>query len=247
MDGLSLTVSNVRFRYPGTGSPALDDVSLRFSPGVTAVVGVNGAGKSTLLRLLGRAIVPDHGSVELDGRNIHRSPRRLIAGRIGFMPQDFRLPAGARVLDSLTYLAWLKGVGASDAVTRSKAALASTGLDSRSADRVDSLSGGMIRRLALAQAIVARPEVLLLDEPTTGLDPQQRAAVRDLLLLPEHRARITLVSSHLMEDVATLAENIVLVHDGRVRFAGSLGEFRSHPGGRSETAESAFLRRVSGE
>ena len=243
---MELLAHGVGYRYAGARHDALDDVALTIGPGVTALVGVNGAGKSTLMHVLARALRPETGTVTLDGVDIHRARRREMAPRIALMPQDFVLPSGTRVLDGLAYLAWLHGVPAKHAVPRSAALLELVGLADRSGDKVSALSGGMVRRLALAQALVGRPDVLLLDEPTTGLDPEQRAAVRALLSDPRWQAPITLVSSHLMEDVGVLADRVLMVDAGSVLFGGSLVEFCTRPDGSSDEPEAAFLRRLFG-
>jgi ABC-2 type transport system ATP-binding protein len=243
---VQLSATGLSHTYGAAASPALSDVGVTFTDGVTAVVGVNGAGKSTLLRILARILRADAGEVRLDGEDIHRARPRAIASRIALMPQDFALPAGTRVLDGLVYLAWLKGVPAEVAVGRSEQTLAALDLGSRAGDKVSALSGGMLRRLALAQALVAEPDVLLLDEPTTGLDPEQRVSVRSLLAVQAQHARITLVSSHVMEDIEALADDVLLLNEGRVVFAGSLVDFCSRPDGATESAEAAFLRRLLG-
>jgi ABC-2 type transport system ATP-binding protein len=241
---VELRADGVGYRYGTARRPALDEVDLRIGDGVTALVGVNGAGKSTLLGVLARALCPDQGVVRLDGLDVHRVRRREIAPRIALMPQDFALPGGTRVLDGLAYLAWLHGVPAKEAVSRSRELLDDVGLADRSGDKVAALSGGMQRRLALAQALVGGPDVLLLDEPTTGLDPEQRAVVRELLADPQRQAPITVVSSHLMEDVGVLADQVLMVDAGTVLFAGSLTSFCARPDGTSDEPEAAFLRRL---
>lgn len=236
----------VGYTYQGSGTTALHDVNLDLADGVVGLVGVNGAGKSTLLRILARVLRADHGGLELNGVTIADLPRAKLAGEIGFMPQDFSLPYGARVQDSLRYLGWLKGLSDQEASTRSIELLDALGLAGRRADKVSSLSGGMVRRLALAQALLSRPDLLLLDEPTTGLDPEQRVVVRELLADDRFGAAITVVSSHVMEDVESLADRVVLIDAGSLVFDGPLKEFCQVPGGVLEDAESAFVRRLVG-
>lgn len=240
------TIAGLRHTYPGSKSAALDVVNLDLADGVVGLVGVNGAGKSTLLGILARVLDHDQGELALEGMNLESLPRKDLARQIGFMPQEFSLPYGARVLDSLRYLGWLKGLSDRDAALRSAELLGALGLADRGADRVAALSGGMVRRLALAQALLARPAVLLLDEPTTGLDPEQRVAVRELLADEQFRAAITVVSSHVMEDVESLADRVVLLDAGRVAFAGSLADFCRDEAGRMDGAEAAFVRRLAG-
>jgi ABC-2 type transport system ATP-binding protein len=241
---VELRATGLTFAYGGARRPALDQVSLTIGSGVTALVGVNGAGKTTLLQVLARALRPGEGAVVLDGVDVHRARRSEVAPRIALMPQDFVLPSGTRVLDGLAYLAWRRGVPARQAVVRSQELLALVGLGDRGAEKVSALSGGMVRRLAFAQALASRPDVLLLDEPTTGLDPEQRSVVRELITDPERQAPITVISSHLMEDVGVLADQVLMLDGGTVLFAGSLEEFRVRPDGTSDEPDAAFLRRL---
>ncbi|MCX6396796.1 MAG: ATP-binding cassette domain-containing protein [Propionibacteriales bacterium] len=243
---MTVTIRRLRHTYAGATAPAVDIAELRLSDGVTGLVGVNGAGKSTLLRILARILPQDAGVVELDGTNVALLPRRELAVRIGFMPQEFALPYGARVLDSLRYLAWLKGLVDPTATERSRELLGLLGLAERGGDKVAALSGGMVRRLALAQALLTRPDVLLLDEPTTGLDPEQRVVVRELLADDRFGARIAVVSSHVMEDVESLADRVVLLDGGEVGFAGPLTDFCRADDGTVQDAETAFVRRLVG-
>lgn len=243
---MELTVDGLTYTYPSARGPAVDVTRLRCRDGVTGLVGVNGAGKSTLLRILARVLVPDSGTIRLDGLDYARSPRRDLAAAIGFMPQEFALPHGSRVLDSLRYLAWLKGLREPRATERARELLGTLGLADRGSDRVASLSGGMVRRLALAQALLARPQVLLLDEPTTGLDPEQRMLVRELLADERFSAEVTVISSHVMEDVESLADRVLLLDGGVVGFEGTLDDFRTADDGTQEDAEAAFVRRLVG-
>jgi ABC-2 type transport system ATP-binding protein len=223
---------------------ALDGISLLLTPGVTGLVGVNGAGKSTLLGTLAGAIRPSRGSVSLDGLDPYGSGRRPYLRQAALMPQSLELPGDARVADAVAYCGWLRGMSARDARKSARRVVAEVGLADRARDRIRCLSGGMTRRVALAQALVARPRLLLLDEPTTGLDPEQRAAVRTLIRAVADGG-ITIVSSHVMEDVESLADQIVVIDEGRVAHAGSLAQFRSEFGGGAQSAESAFLGLVA--
>ena len=167
-----------------------------------------------------------------------------MAPRIALMPQDLVLPHDARVLDALAYRSWLHGVPSSRVARRSKELLEVAGLADRAGDKVCDLSAGMVRRLAFVQALAGRPDVLLLDEPTTGLDPEQRAAVRTLIGLEEHRAPITVVSSHLVQDTGLPPDRVLMLDAGNVRFTGSAEEFVRRPDGTTEELEAAFLRRL---
>ena len=187
----------------------LGPLSLGFGPGITCVVGANGSGKSTMFRLLARLEPATSGTVEVPSR----------PGALGLMPQDPRLPYRVRVDDYLHHVGWLYGVPKSSREPRIREVLTTVGLLDREATRIGDLSGGMARRLALAATLLPRPELLLLDEPTVGLDPMQRIGVQQAIkALPEETCIV--VSTHLVEDVRALSGTIVVLGHGQVRFSG---------------------------
>jgi ABC-2 type transport system ATP-binding protein len=221
-----------------TWSLAVDDLTLE--PGVTGLVGVNGAGKSTLLRMLSGAQRPTNGTVTVNGQDLYGRGRRGQLGQVGYMPQEYALPRDAGVRQSLEYVGWMRGLSVREARAAARATLEKVGLTDVARQRVSKLSGGMLRRLCLAHAIVASPHVVLLDEPTTGLDPEQRAGLRELVeQLPD--TAVTLVSSHVMEDIVTLAERVIVLEGGRVLYHGPLQSFCEEHGGAEASAEAAFL------
>jgi ABC-2 type transport system ATP-binding protein len=235
-----LRVTDLRCRYPPSTVEVVDIDELSLGPGSTGLVGVNGAGKTTLLLALAGARRPQHGSVALGGRDVYGRDRRELVGRIGFMPQSLDLPGELRVADALAYVSWLRGVPRRVAGAREPELLGAVGLQQHRQQRVGRLSGGMRRRLVLATALVTEPSVLLLDEPTTGLDPEQRAGLRALLLdLP--RATVTVLSSHVMEDVERMTTRIVVLDEGRVLHHGDTTAFVAEHGGPERSAELAFL------
>ncbi|WP_183407709.1 ABC transporter ATP-binding protein [Nocardioides marmoriginsengisoli] len=208
---------------------ALIDVTFSLAPGVTGLVGVNGAGKSTLLRLLSTTLLPRSGSLTLFGSD----PAHQLADvrrRIGYMPQSLDIPGGLGVRDFLAYMAWLRGYGRRQRPDLIDQALVATDLTGRGRSRVGSLSGGMLRRLLLAQAVLGEPELLVLDEPTAGLDPEQRVRVRELI----GRTRpdcATVVSSHLIEDLVPVARRVLMLDGGQLVFDGSIDELGARGAG----------------
>lgn len=204
---------------------ALEDVTLDLPPGVTALLGVNGAGKSTLLNVAAGALRPSSGTVEVDGTSLYqRAGRRSALGKVALMPQSATFPGGMTAHEVVSYVAWMKGMAWTTARTSASDALEQVGLADRAGERMRTLSGGMRRRVALAQALASRPDVVLLDEPSTGLDPRQRRVMVDLL---RGLGGTVLLSSHVMEDVADVAERIVVIDDGRIVFDGSMAALRS--------------------
>jgi ABC-2 type transport system ATP-binding protein len=200
--------TDVTFRYPRSPIPAVRDVSLTLTLGITGLLGTNGAGKTTLIRLALGDLVPTAGTVT-------RDPARGSAPPLGYCPQDARFPASFRVRDVFDYLAWLRRIARRERTEQVREALAVAGLEDRAHDRVGSLSGGMVRRMAIAQAFLGRPPVVLLDEPTTGLDPEQRVRCRELVARVAERATV-LLSSHIIEDVSSLATRVLVIDEGRL-------------------------------
>ncbi|WP_323375729.1 ATP-binding cassette domain-containing protein [Streptomyces alkaliterrae] len=203
---------------------ALDRVSLGFPAGVTALLGPNGAGKSTLLSLLSTARTPDEGSVTLLGEQGRGRARvRRLRERIGVLPQAFGYHPRFTVEEFVTYAAWLRNVPAGDRAGRVADALALVDMTAYRDRRMRELSGGMLRRVGIAQAVVNQPELVLLDEPTVGLDPAQRVGFRELIERLGERSAVVL-STHLAEDVAHVCDRVSVLLAGRVRFTGTVGE-----------------------
>ena len=243
MGGAELT--GVGQRY-ARDSWALRNINLVLEPGVTALVGVNGAGKSTLLSILAGGLPPTAGEVALSGTNVYGRGRRKALQRVALMPQSLTLPENMTALEAVSIIGWMRGLSGRAAQPAAAAALEAVGLADRSGSRVKELSGGMKRRVALAQAIVAKPDVLLLDEPSTGLDPQQRRRMVEIIKTLDGTV---FFSSHVMEDVAETASRIVVLHEGGVRFDGQLEQLALlAPAGTAPArqAEAAFLEVIAG-
>ena len=213
------------------GGFVLGPVDVELHSGVGALLGANGAGKTTFMQLAAGLIAPDSGSVGAvtDGSR--------DGGAVGYLPQDFDGPRRSRVRDYLRFVAWCRSgrgrrIGESDI----DEALAQVDLVDRAEHRIGSLSGGMVKRLGIAQALLGDPAVIILDEPTVGLDALQRHEVRGLLRrLGE--AKVVLVSTHLSEDVATTADQVVALHGGRVVFSGPTSGLAGAAPGARPTAE----------
>ena len=201
---------------------ALDGVSLGLSPGVSGLLGPNGAGKTTLLRLLATVASPDAGRLEILGRDPASAEQRLaIRRRLGYMPQEPGFHRAFSAFEFVDYVAILKEL--TDRRTRHaevRRVLELVGLSDQRHRRIRALSGGMRRRVALAQALLGDPELLVLDEPTAGLDPEQRLRFRQVIS-GLGADRVVLLSTHQTEDVAALCRHVVVLHRGRVRFTGS--------------------------
>ncbi|WP_328376966.1 ABC transporter ATP-binding protein [Streptomyces sp. NBC_00440] len=230
---------------------ALDSVDLDFAPGVHGLLGPNGAGKTSLIRVLATVAAPTSGRIEMLGEDIgeHRGRTEVRRG-LGYLPQEFGYYPGFTVREFVAYVAWLKEMpraGAAQAVER---AVDRVGLGDRIDTKVRTLSGGMVRRVGIAQAVVNEPDVLLLDEPTAGLDPEQRVEFRALLRELGEDSTVV-VSTHLVEDVAAACTDVTLIEAGRIAYRGTpasltaLGESaagRGHDGNAIERGYTTALR-----
>ncbi|MFI2369069.1 ABC transporter ATP-binding protein [Streptomyces sp. NPDC018833] len=203
---------------------ALDAVDVSFGAGVHGLLGPNGAGKTSLIRVLATVAAPSGGRVELLGRDVavHRT-RAEVRRRLGYLPQEFGYYPGLTVREFVAYVAWLKEMDAGAVPGAVERAVDRVGLGDRIDAKVRTLSGGMLRRVGIAQAIVNEPELLLLDEPTAGLDPEQRVEFRALLRELGTLATV-IVSTHLVEDVAAACSEVTLIESGRLAFRGTTGE-----------------------
>lgn len=216
----------------------LEDVSFAAGPGIITVVGANGAGKTTLLRALATVTTPTSGSVYLLGHDIGtREGKRYVRPRLGYLPQVLGYYPHFTAVEFVEYIALLKGLPFQDAARAARAALESAGISGKAqAVKLGALSGGTLRRVGIAQALVNNPKILILDEPTAGLDPSQRAAFRELLA--RHRQHRTVVlSTHLLDDVSALADHVLVLEHGRITFSGRPDALARSPGFPTETIE----------
>jgi ABC-2 type transport system ATP-binding protein len=194
-------------------------------------LGVNGAGKSTLLKVAVGELAADEGAVHVQPDSSHDQ-------LVGYCPQEIALPGSLRVREFLEYLAWLRKIPASRRRKVADDALEWAALNDRAGDRIGSLSEGMKRRLLIGQALMAGPSIVLLDEPTTGLDPEQRVRIRELLMqLPSSVS--VLLSSHLIEDLVALCTRSMIIDGGELR--GDIDMI----GQDSKNVETLFLQTIS--
>ncbi|HWJ66454.1 MAG TPA: ATP-binding cassette domain-containing protein [Nocardioides sp.] len=206
------------------GTQALRGVDLTLGTGITGLLGPNGAGKTTLLRVVATSIAADRGEVRLLGRDPHAGHAELTRVRrsLGYLPQELGYPSDMTTFGFLEYVAVLKEWNERRARRHEvRRVLDLVGLAEQSGKRIAKLSGGQRRRVGLAQALLGNPRLLVLDEPTTGLDPAQRATLRRTLSVVAHESTV-LLSTHQTEDVAALCERVVVLADGEVRFDGTV-------------------------
>jgi ABC-type multidrug transport system ATPase subunit len=219
---MNVEITDLTRRFGRT--TAVAGVDLQAGPGVFGLLGPNGAGKTSLLRMMATAIPQTSGQMRLLGRDPHSTgPRREIRRRLGYLPQNLGYYRGFTVAQFVEYFALLKEMPVGRIPLAVATAVDRVGLGDRSRAKLRTLSGGMLRRVGIAQAIVNEPELLLLDEPTAGLDPEQRMTFRALLRDLGQHATIV-VSTHLVEDVGAACAQVALMDRGKIVFQGTPGE-----------------------
>jgi ABC-type multidrug transport system ATPase subunit len=219
----TIELAGVHHVYPGSDRPALEGIDLTVGTGLFGLLGPNGAGKSTLMRILCTLLEPTAGSARVHGHDVV-GERRLVRGLLGYLPQEFGAWRLHRVDEVLDTLALLSGVR-DRAVRRRRVreVLRDLGLEALARRKVKTLSGGMIRRLGVAQALIHQPRVLVVDEPTVGMDPEERLRFRHLLadLATE---RTIVLSTHVVADLGAACKELALLDAGRLVFRGAPGE-----------------------
>ena len=190
---------------------AVDDVSLNLKSGVLGLIGHNGAGKTTLMQMIATLSRPSSGQILFQGQDIVKNPNAIRA-RLGFLPQDFGVYPNLSALEFMQYFAALKGVNDSARIRR---LLDLVNLQDHANRQAASFSGGMRRRLGIAQALLNDPDILVVDEPTAGLDPEERLRFRNLLA-ELGRNKLVIISTHIVSDVESIASEIAIMRSGKL-------------------------------
>jgi ABC-type multidrug transport system ATPase subunit len=240
---MNVEITDLTRRFGRT--QAVAGVTLETGPGVFGLLGPNGAGKTSLLRMLATVIPPTSGRLRLLGRDpgAYR-PRREIRRRLGYLPQNLGYYPGFTVVEFVEYFALLKELPPARVPRAVAAAVEQVGLGGKARAKLRTLSGGMLRRVGIAQAIVNEPELLLLDEPTAGLDPEQRVAFRALLRELGRRASV-IVSTHLVEDVGAACGQVALMDQGKLVFHGVPVELAARAEGTAAAGDAPLERGYS--
>ena len=232
---MRINLNHLSMIYPN-GRQALKDISLTL---IYGFLGPNGAGKSTLMKLLVAGLLPTGGTISVDDVPLSRCEKKLKE-KLGYLPQDFGLYDELTVREFLDYMAALKGVRDSKAAIES--AILATGLEEKRKARIKTLSGGQRQRVGIAQALLGAPEFLILDEPTVGLDPEERIRFRNFFSQTA-QDKLVLLSTHIIEDVQSVCDRLIVIDRGQILFIGRPEELvlqaRGHVG--------VFLEQGGGE
>lgn len=205
---------------------AVDQVSVSFAPGVYGLLGANGAGKTTLMRMICGVLKPTSGSIRLDGKTMQELGEQYYT-HLGYMPQDFGFYPDFTAREFLMYLAAVKGLDRKTANVRAEELLKLVNLRDVADKKIKSYSGGMKQRLGIAQAELNDPDILILDEPTAGLDPKERVRFRNLIS-DFARDKIVILSTHIVSDVSYIADFILMMKEGRLFLQGPAVEVTDH-------------------
>jgi len=214
---MEINIQNVTMTYPN-GKQALKGLTLDMhSPCMIGLLGPNGAGKSTLMKLLTAALMPASGTIKVDGRPLARS-ERLLKSQLGYLPQDFGLFDELTVREFLDYMTALKGIH--NPKTAIREVISAVNLQEKEKSKIRTLSGGQRQRVGIAQALLGEPQLLIFDEPTVGLDPEERIHFRNLFSQMAQN-RLVLLSTHIIEDVQSVCDRLIVINQGRILFTGT--------------------------
>ena len=214
---MEIHTQNLSLTYPN-GKQALNGITLDLrSPSLVGLLGPNGAGKTTLMKLLSAALLPSSGFIEING---HRLPdsERMLKHNLGYLPQDFGLFDELTVTEFLDYMSALKGLRRPKDIIRET--ILTVNLGDKAKSKIGSLSGGQRQRVGIAQALLGDPSFMILDEPTVGLDPEERMHFRNLFS-QKAQDRLVLLSTHIIEDVQSVCDTIVIINHGKLLFIGT--------------------------
>ena len=228
---MSISIRSLNKIYPN-GNHALKNINMEIPTGMFGLLGPNGAGKSTLMRILVALMEPSSGEVDVFGYNLLKE-RKEVRGILGYLPQDFRFFAKYKTYEFLDYAARLSGM--SNGKKRRQAVdemLESVGLFDVRERYASRLSGGMKRRLGIAQALIHNPKLIIVDEPTTGLDPEERIRFRNLLSKISEQDVTIILSTHIVGDISSTCNCMALMNKGEIAFFGSPEEMRKKAEGK---------------
>ena len=225
---MELTLQNITKKYERV--LVLNDISLTLKPGIYGLLGANGAGKTTLFRIICRLMEPTHGSIKFNGKNVNQQAEAYRTN-LGFLPQDFSYYPDFTGMRFMLYIAALKGLNNTVAKKRSLELLKQVGLEEMKDIKIRKYSGGMKQRLGIAQAMLNNPQILILDEPTVGLDPKERVKFRKLISSFANN-KIVILSKHIVADVEYIADEIIVLKKGMILNKGTtdilLKEIQNH-------------------
>lgn len=233
-------------KFYGRKKQALSNVNLTIEQGMFGLLGRNGAGKTTLMKILATLLQKQSGSISICGIPIENA--KEIRKIVGYLPQDFSMYPTMTVMEAMDYLGVLSGIGTKERKERISLLLKKVNLTEHKSKKVKALSGGMKRRLGIAQALLNDPRVLIVDEPTAGLDPEERIRFRNLLC-DVAEERIVILSTHIVGDIEATCENLAILNEGSILYCGTVSELLDTAAGKvfSKTVDKRDLSKLKKE
>lgn len=219
---MGIRISNLSMEYK-KGVKSLDNINLLIPEGIYGLLGENGAGKTTLMKILVTLLTPTSGIIEIDGIKLEKKRYEEIKKIIGYLPQELALYPNLTVKESLEYVGLMSGMKKKEYKRQIEFYLDKTGLIEHQYKKNKQLSGGMKRRVGLVQALIHRPKILIVDEPTTGLDPEERIRIRNMLV-DFANERTVLFSTHVTEDLAATCDKLCIMSKGKIAYNGCITE-----------------------
>ncbi|SHH27105.1 ATP-binding cassette domain-containing protein [Tepidibacter thalassicus] len=217
---MNVEIKNVSHKYLKNKNKSLDNVNMSITKGIFGLIGENGAGKTTLLKTLATVMPVQDGAISIDGYDITKDIEK-VRRHIGYLPQKFDFFESLTVYEMLDYIALLKNVKAEEREHEITLLIQQFNLQDKINSKIKSLSGGMKQRLAIAQSLLGNPKLVILDEPTVGLDPNERLRFRNIIN-EKSGERIIIISTHIISDIAMLCNNIGIMKKGKVVYCGSI-------------------------
>ncbi|MCD3218130.1 ATP-binding cassette domain-containing protein [Clostridium botulinum C] len=215
-----LSINNLTKKYDA--NIAVNNLNIEFKKGINALLGANGAGKTTLMKIIVTALKPTEGEITLDGKNIVEN-EKMYRNMLGFLPQDFNGYPEFSAKELMFYMGCLKNIPYKEIPSKTNELLKLVFLLDVQNKKIKTFSGGMKRRLGIAQALLNNPPILLLDEPTAGLDPKERIRFRNIVSNLS-KDKIIILSTHIISDIEHMADNLIVMKKGKVSFEGSQEE-----------------------
>lgn len=232
---MSIVISNLYKEYK-KNIYAIDNLSIKIENGVFGLLGQNGAGKTTLMRIITTLLAPTKGSVELNGITLTKSNEAEIRKQIGYLPQEFGFYPNLTVHECLDYIGLLNKIEAKKRKVAIASILEKVNLQDQKNKKFKDLSGGMKRRVGLAQAMINDPKILVIDEPTTGLDPEERVRIRNMIA--DFSVNKTVIfSTHIIEDIASTSKNLGILEKGKLLYSGTTKELIENARGKIWSVE----------
>ncbi len=232
--GMELVIDKVSKQYKN--HIAVDRITIKLQKGVYGLLGQNGAGKTTLMRMICGILKPDSGTISFDGMDVSEEDYRAV---LGYLPQDFGYYPEFTGQDFLLYMAALKGLSKSQAKRKAAELVQLVSLQDAAARKIRTYSGGMKQRLGIAQALLGQPELLVLDEPTAGLDPKERVRFRNLIR-DLGKESIVLLSTHIVSDIEHIADTVLIMKDGQMVYQDQWNDGRG-------SLEDFYLQHIGGD